>query len=237
MASGKGFFMDALGRLLLRESRVTSVRSVGAGFVSIELTGASLRGAEWVPGDKVQALLPSIDVRTYTPLRWDAAAGTTELLVFRRAGDTPSVAWTRSVAVGDPLRFAGPQRSLRAPSDRPVVLFGDETSFAVAKALASSLPAGRVACVFEVASRADCDPVLAELGLTDAVTLQRSDAGAHLSAAAERLRDAVARKPGAEVVMTGCAQSIQGVRERLRAAGTKPGTSKAYWSAGRVGLD
>jgi len=237
MASGKGLLMEALGRLLLRESRVTAVKSVGDRLVSIELSGAGLCGVAWVPGDKVQVLLPSRDARTYTPVRWDSAAGVTELLVYRHPGDTPGTAWSRAVAVGDVCRFVGPQRSVRAPDDRPVVLFGDETSFAVARALASSLPAGRVAAVFEVASRADSDASLRSLDLADAVTVERAADGAHHVLVAERLRDALARKAGAELVMTGCAQSIQAVRALIKAAGAKPGTSKAYWSVGWTGLD
>lgn len=237
MTSGKGLLMEAFGRLLLRESRVSAVRPVGARFQSIELTGPALRGVEWVPGDKVQVLLPSRDARTYTPVRWDAAEGVTELLVYRHPGDTPGVAWSGSIASGDVCRFVGPQRSVRAPSDRPVVLFGDETSFAVARALASSLPPDRVAAVFEVASRADSDAALGTLGIADVATVERAGGDAHRALVTERLRDAQARHPGAELVMTGCAQSIQGVRALLREAGTRTGTSKAYWSAGRAGLD
>lgn len=237
MASGKGLLMEALGGLLLRESRVSALRMVGARFQSIELVGAALRGIDWVPGDKVQVLLPSRDVRTYTPLRWDTAVGTTELLVYRHPGDTPGVTWSRSVAVGDLCRFVGPQRSVRAPVDRPLVLFGDETSLAVACALASSLPPDRVASVLEVTSRADSEAVVGSFALADVVTVERAVGGAHWELAAERIRDALARKPGAELVMTGCAQSIQAIRARLRASGTRPGTSKAYWSVGRAGLD
>ncbi len=237
MASGKGLLMDVLGGLLLREAKVSAVRAVGARFQSIALAGAGLRGVDWVPGDKVQVLLPGRDVRTYTPLRWNAADGTTELLVYCHPGETPGVAWSRAVAVGDPCRFVGPQRSVRVATDHPVVLFGDETSFAVAGALSSALTAGRVAGVFEVTSRADCEEAIGSLGLADAVLVERAGGEGHRALVAERIREAMARRSDAQLVMTGCAQTIQGVRALLRAGGTRAGTNKAYWSIGRVGLD
>lgn len=230
MASSKGILLNAFGRLFVREGTVSAVSSLGEHFRSITLSGPSLRSATWLAGDKLQVLLPSLDVRTYTPVRWDAAAGSTELLVYHH-GQSPGAVWSRTVAVGDTCRFVGPQRSLRVDVDGAAVLFGDETSFAVGRALTSARP-GRLTAVFEVESRAAALPVLAELGLGDATVVERRADDQHLAEVAEAL---VGR--GA-LLLTGRAQSIQAVRTRLRALDApRPTANKAYWSVGKTGLD
>jgi NADPH-dependent ferric siderophore reductase len=234
MASGKGLLLDSIGRFLLTETSVASVEPRGVWFLSVVLAGAGLRGGGWTPGDKIQVLLPERDVRTFTPVRWDASAGTTELLLYLHGGDTPATRWARGMAAGDVVRFIGPQRSVRVAAGRPVVLYGDETSFGVACALAGSRPAGALGCVFEVSSRADAAPVLAWLGL-DATSVERTGS-AHHGALAERLRSELAARPGAALVMTGCASSIQAVRGLLR-GGPRPEATRAYWAPGKAGLD
>jgi NADPH-dependent ferric siderophore reductase len=234
MASGKGLLLDSIGRFFLTEATVTSVEPLGERFLSVALSGTALRGADWTPGDKIQVLLPGRDVRTFTPVRWDAG-GTTELLLYLHGGATPATRWARAVAAGDAVRFIGPQRSVRVPDGRPVVLYGDETSFGVACALAGSRPAGALGCVFEVSSRADVGPVLERLGF-DAAATERAGS-AHLGTIADRLRSELAARPGAALVMTGCASSIQAVRALLRAGGPRPEATKAYWAPGKAGLD
>jgi NADPH-dependent ferric siderophore reductase len=83
----------------------------------------ALRDVSWTPGDKIQILLSTLDVRTYTPSAWDARAGIAEIIAFEH-GDSPGAVWSRRVAVGDACRFVGPQRSVRRAA-RPGVLFGD----------------------------------------------------------------------------------------------------------------
>lgn len=235
MASGKGLLLDSIGRFFLTEASVTSVEPLGVWFLSVIVSGAGLRGAAWTPGDKIQVLLPERDVRTFTPVRWDAGTGVTELLLYLHGGDTPATRWARRMAAGDVVRFMGPQKSVRVAATRPVVLFGDETSFGVARALADWRPRGSLGCVFEVSSRADAAPVLERLGL-DAAPIERAGS-AHHGAIAERLRAELAARPGAALVMTGCATSIQAVRGLLRAGGPRPEATKAYWAPGKAGLD
>ena len=95
MASGKGILLGALGGLVLRDATVRAVRDVAPHFRAVELVGPALRGVDFHPGDKIQVLLPSRDVRTYTPLRWDSEAGATELLVYHHT-DSPAGAWIRA---------------------------------------------------------------------------------------------------------------------------------------------
>ena len=62
------------GRFLFRSSTVQNVDMLGQ-FVRFDAAGASLRGAPWRPGDKVQVFLPGIGMRTSTPLQWGIFTG------------------------------------------------------------------------------------------------------------------------------------------------------------------
>lgn len=243
MASGKGLFISALGGMVLRQAVVRKVSTVSARFRWLELGDDRLRGVDWIPGDKVQLLLPSLDMRTYTPLGWDKQTGTTELLVYRResgadpAREDPGIRWSGAVRPGDPCRFVGPQRSIAVAPETPIVLFGDETSFAVALALgrAATAPCG---WVFEVNARQEATAVLAELGLRDAVCVERAADDSHLEGIAGELNALLSRRPDARLIMTGRAQAIQALQSRRRAAReARPFKTKAYWSLGKAGLD
>jgi NADPH-dependent ferric siderophore reductase len=244
MASGKGIFINALGGLVLRQSRVDRVRDVSPRFRLLSVQGEALRSVEWTPGDKVQLLLPQLDMRTFTPLSWNRQAGTAEFLLYRNqaldeseATERPGTRFIRTVREGDACRFVGPQRSLAAPSDANVVLFGDETSFAVALSLRRA-PNQNPACVFEVGDRAQCAAVLAELGLPDAVCIERAEGDSHLIAVNEQLERLLIAQRGAKLLMTGRAQAIQALQIRRRSTNQlKPHKTRAYWSLGRSGLD
>lgn len=244
MASGKGFFLNALGGMVLRQGQVCRVRDVSPRFRWVSVQGDALRNIDWTPGDKVQVLLPTLDVRTFTPMTWDRKTGTTEFLLYRNqpatigaAEERPGTHFIAAVREGDACRFVGPQRSLAVAADTPTVLFGDETSFAVARALSSSTNK-TPACVFEVNARSECKEVLAELGLPDAICIERREGDAHLVEVNERLQTFLSERQGARLLMTGCAQTIQDLRARRRSAGqSRADKTKAYWSLGKAGLD
>ena len=236
MASGKGILLGALGGLVLHDATVTEIEDIGSSFRRVVLAGEALRGQSFTPGDKLQMLLPSKDCRTYTPITWDASRGRTELLVYHH-NDSPSGVWIRTLRKGDVCRFVGPQRSLRVPTDaETVVLFGDETSCAVAHAIAAAISPARLVCVFEARAEEATRRALGELG--DRATLVwRDPDDAHLDRVVAGLTNASAH-PGAELLLTGRAQAIQGVRAGLkRQAVDARSTVRAYWSLGRVGLD
>ena len=237
MASGKAWLGAMVGRFLFREVETAEVRDLGASFRLVSFRGESLRGVSWEPGDKIQVYLPDHGMRTYTPMTWDAARGTGELLVFIH-GTSPGAEWGRQLRPGDHWQFFGPRRSIRATDlDGPVVLFGDETSFAVARALADAKSPSAVKSVFEVSDAVESNEVLSKIGVTGA-TVQRERAEAHLSTTCDRLVDELAATPGASLVMTGKAQSIQLLRTRLKAkSALRSGKVKAYWSVGKAGLD
>ena len=246
MASVKTVLGDLVGRLLFREAVVTDVRDVSPRFRRLTLAGKELAGLACSPGDKVQLYLPSGDMRTYTPFAYDGARGEFQLLVYLHApdGDTPGASWGRRVAAGAHVRLFGPRGSLplaSLPPAEPVVLFGDETSFAVARTLGEHASAGAASLVFEVMDAAESRRVLDDLGVGTCELVARSQADGHLPAVSERLRAALAANPGARLVLTGRAQSIQHVRAALKAQPAAPGGQgqkvKAYWSVGKRGLD
>src|SRR5262245_29058300 len=109
MASGKGRLLSALGGLVLRQGRVSQTRQVSARFRWLAVSVAGLRQLDWTPGDKIQVLLPGLDVRTYTPFNWQRDGETLELLLYRNqpldvapADEHPGTRWIRTVCVGDP---------------------------------------------------------------------------------------------------------------------------------------
>ncbi|AFE05388.1 hypothetical protein COCOR_03690 [Corallococcus coralloides DSM 2259] len=236
MANAKAMLGSMLGRFLFTEAKVTQVREVSRAFRQIDCEGPALRGQGWTPGDKVQVFLPGLGMRTYTPLSWDEARGATSFLVYLH-GDSPGAKWGRDVRAGDPVQFFGPRRSVALESsDAPVVLFGDETSFAVAHAFRTGAKRD-VTPIFEVTRREDCAPALRELGF-EGQDVERTAGDAHLTQVHERLREALRAKPGATLVMTGRAQSIQALRSRLRGDGERATPKvKAYWAVGKTGLD
>jgi NADPH-dependent ferric siderophore reductase len=221
---------------MLRDAVVRSVRDVAACFRAVELVGPGLRGCAFQPGDKLQMLLPSRDVRTFTPVYWDGEAGVTELLIYHHAA-TPAGAWIRGLAVGDTCRFVGPQRSLRLPAQGPVVLFGDETSCAVALALTAAMPDREFACVLESSTETAMRTALGER-VAHATLVPREPDEAHMPELVRELQAALARSPGASLLLTGRAQAIQEVRAACKTLVLpRPAGTRAYWSLGKVGLD
>ncbi|MES2642219.1 MAG: siderophore-interacting protein [Myxococcota bacterium] len=225
--SVKGRLLGALGAFVLTEARVTAAVSLSPRLRRITLQGDGLKGVAWHPGDKVQVLLPSQDTRTYTPCAWDGARGVTSLLVFSH-GQGPGSLWGAGLKPGDLVRFVGPQRSITVPRG-PVVLFGDETTFALAEALDAT-------AVFEVS---DLEAAAAFVRTRTRTVTIPSNGTAHLDAVAGALADAfVGAGAGATIALAGRAKSIQAVRAGLSARGiAAPRHVKAYWADGRVGLD
>jgi NADPH-dependent ferric siderophore reductase len=227
--TAKAFVKGVIGRLVFRDATVTRAEALGPHFRRLVLGGPGLGGATWSPGDKLQVFLPGVGTRAYTPVRWDAAAGETELLAYLH-GEGPGARWARDARPGEQLQVFGPRSSLVVGGPEPRLVFGDETSLGLALANGANRPA-----VLEVGDPREMQPVLEALGLSVVTLVER---GAH-----ERLVEAVARAlsahPGAQLVLSGRAAAIQAVRQGLRARGVDLGgaRAKAYWAPGKVGLD
>lgn len=182
-------------------------------------------GGERLP--KIQILLPSDDARTYTPI---PAPEGMQLLGWTHAGG-PGARWMADVAVGHEFGFVGPQRSLQVPRG-PVVLVGDETSVAVAAALALERPE-QVHAIVQTSGEGDILAAAAAVGLRRVDVVARGDTATTL----DRILAALASSPNAGVALTGSAALIVAQRDALRRAGVRKPITKAYWIAGRVGLD
>jgi NADPH-dependent ferric siderophore reductase len=227
---------DVVGKLLFREAAIARIREVAPAFRELELVGEALRGASYNAGDKVQIML-GMQARTYTPYGFDAARGALTLLVYAH-GDGPGARWGRAAATGDTVRLFGPRGSLPLPSLRgPVVLFGDETSLGVTRALVEHRGAADgVEAVLEVSSPGDTGAAADALGIRPALVARGAG---HLAEVERHLREALQRTPGAQLVLTGQAQSIQALRTALKQRPTPHAGQKAkpYWSVGKKGLD
>jgi NADPH-dependent ferric siderophore reductase len=231
-----------IGDRLLRDARVEALEELGPRFRRVTLRalwedaakpGGDLGGA----GQKVQVFLPDIGTRTYTPFDFEPATARFSLLVYLH-GDTPGTSWGRALRVADPVRLVGPQASTPLDALRgSVALFGDETSFAVARTLRRVAAVGPQSTVrLEVSSREEHFPVADALEIPRDALVAKEAADAHLAPIARQLASAAPAGEGT-VVLTGRASSIQTVRAHLRTAGNRKHTVRAYWADGKRGLD
>lgn len=227
----------ALIRLLMRPSTVVAVEALSPHFRLVDLAGDALKGVAWLPGQKLQIMLNGLrTARTYTPMCWDDREGRTRLLAWSH-GEGPGSQWTETVSQGDPCQFFGPRRSLDVSGlAGPLVLFGDETSFALAAALSQARDRA-LHLLFEVSDVQECEPVLRALGLGHAIMVERIADDRHLSVLEDRLRHFALDEVG--FVLTGRAPAIQRMRRALREIGIQSARirTKAYWAPGKVGLD
>lgn len=239
MASFGKALGDSLKRLFFRELTVERVLRVSEHFERIDFESEALREARFAPGDKLQISFDG-GPRTYTPFGFDAERGTLSVLVYLH-GDGPSARWANAVAAGDQVFAFGPRSSLTlTPDPRPIALFGDETSFALARALRESRgAASSLGLVFEVTNSSECRAVLAGLELTNAELVERRENEQHLSDVETRLRSLLAQDPTTRLVLTGSAPSIQALQKRLKAQPVPHADQsvKAYWALGKRGLD
>ena len=232
-----GYVTRTLLRWLMRPARVAAVEVLSQHFRLVDLEGDALRGVAWVVGQKLQISMGTgLTARTYTPMSWDAERGRTRLLTFAH-GDGPGSRWASQLREGDGCQFFGPRRSLDSSDfGTSIVLFGDETSFALAAAL-RSIPGLRVRCIFEATDITESRPLLEAIGLGDAMVMARVADDGHLAATAVEV--AAHAASGAHFVLTGKARSIQQVSRVLKTEGVGSSRvkAKAYWAPGKVGLD
>lgn len=223
MASNKGRLFRMLSGVLLEQATIVEARHVG-GFRRVRLRSEV---SSFAAGTKIQILLPSDDARTYTPI--PTPTGMT-LLGWTHAGG-PGARWMAELEAGQTFGFVGPQRSLQLAAG-PVVLVGDETSVAVAAALAAERP-GQVQAVLQSSELGDIPAAAASVGLERVEVVARGDTAATLA----RITSALAASPAAQLALTGSAALVVALREALRGAGMRKPATKPYWIAGRVGLD
>ena len=221
--STKGKLARLLGGVLLRSARIVDATDVG-GFRRLVLRTDAPRAAA---GTKLQLLLPSDDMRTYSPV---ASAEGVVLLGWRHAGG-PGARWLAEATTGMDVRFVGPQRSLDLPPG-PVIVVGDETSVAVAASYETERP-GQIRTVLGAGSVDDVRSAAESVGLRSLEVLPR---GA-IEPLVEATAAASAATPGATIALTGGSELVLAVRRGLRGRGIRRVTTKAYWVPGKRGLD
>jgi NADPH-dependent ferric siderophore reductase len=225
MASPKGKLVRLFGSLLLSHATVVAAEEVGPGFRKLTLQGDSPKPN---PGDKLQVLLPSDDVRTYSPVAWHD--GTVVLLGWTHAGG-PGAQWLAKVEVGADVGFARAQRSLSLPGG-PVILVGDETSVAVAASFERAQPK-QVHAVLQGESPEAVRRAAQSIGLHPVHVAPRGDtAGVVTAVVAAR-----AAAPNATIALTGGSDLVVAVRAALREQGIRDVKTKTYWIPGKTGLD
>lgn len=237
----QGLVGRTLERLFLRPVRVVAVHSVSARFRFIDLECVAFEGRRWSPGQKLQVKTGgTLETRTYTPLRWDAARGVTRILAFA-LGEGPGSEWVRRARTGDQCQVFGPRRSLDLETQpASTVLFGDETSFGLAASLCGRNAAGQgVQAVFEVGAIAESRQVLDALGIQPLALMERRTDDSHLAELQSAMTGAGTPNDNAHYVLTGKASSIRQMSHALKAQGVqaKRIQAKAYWAAGKRGLD
>jgi len=233
-----GSFVKTMRRWLMRRSRISAVTKLSDQFRLIELRGDALMGVAWTPGDKIQVAIGSgFTRRTYTPISWDATTGTTSLVVYLH-GDGAGSKWARDLKAGDACDLSGPSKSLDV-SDlaAETILFGDETSFALAAAACGGKRQSGTRCIFEVDNTVAAQAVIDRLGIRSASVIERQSAGGHHDAIFKKLASFV--MDDADFILTGQASAIQYLHHALKLGGLSAARLrvKAYWAQGKTGLD
>lgn len=223
MASTKGRIVRLFSKIALERATVVARQEIG-GFARLLLT-CDMQGL--TAGMKVQLLLPSTDMRTYTPIPTPEGI---VLLGWKHASG-PGADWMTNAQVGEELPFLGPQRSLQLEAG-PVIVVGDETSLAVAASFGYERT-GNVRAVIQSAAPADVKEAAASVGFHDVSLITPGDINATVQAVVAHQ----SAFPNAVVALTGGSELVIAVRNALRHAGITNIKTKTYWVPGKSGLD
>jgi ferric-chelate reductase (NADPH) len=238
MSVVKNAIMGLVGGRMGSVAHVAAVTPISRCFRFIELESKVFRETVWSPGEKIGIIAGG--KRVYTPISIDPSTRQLRLLVFLHGGG-PGSDWASSVEVSDECHFMGPRSSLPLSSiTEPTVLFGDETSFAVASTLQTHLGTETQSrFVFEVSSIQESRTVLDALGIRETSLIEKRSDGLHLQEAGRCVLKAMTELATKELVLTGSGPSIQGIRTELSTHGVDLARSKvkAYWAPGKTGLD
>lgn len=240
-----------------RPVEVRSVERLTARLVSVVVGGESLRGLQVdIPAAHVKVLLPGPDggppalpqpgpggpvwpadaqrpvVRTYTPRRVDADAGTMELQ-FVLHGEGPAARWAGGARVGDQLAVAGPggRFSLDLTGTRWWTA-ADESALPALCTVLEALPGDAEAEVHvEVDGPADEIPLPGPPGTT--VTWHHRAAG-RFGMALEEAAQATELPAGTQVWVAGEATAVRRIRRHVLDAGVPVTamTTRGYWRLG-----
>ena len=233
-----GRLTRALAALYMKQATVARSEALDPSFRLITLESPQFKDLSWTLGQKVQISIgASLATRTYTPIEWDSRRG--------RRASWPTATVTPPAATGcvrrspgDACLVFGPRASLNVSAlPEGAVIFGDETSFALAAAVACLPTRGLIQYLFEANAPDAARSILAILDLEKAMLVGRRDDETHLDDIATRLAGPAASR--VTFVLTGKAGSVQRLRRVLKRYGVPPARimTKAYWAPGKKGLD
>ncbi|CAM3835048.1 siderophore-interacting protein [Paracidovorax anthurii] len=232
-------------RVFARDLTVVAVETLAGHFRLVMFQDDSLKGFDWIPGQKLQVAMGSaLEARTYTPIEVDARSGKLRIIAYAH-GSGPGSMWVKGLKPGDVCKAFGPSNSqdLR-PSSTAMVLVGDETSIGLSCAAAAHRQSqgDRVLPIqhfFEVDSKEQVQALLNRLPDLGTVQLyEREPDNVHWDVMEHAIQSFVSDQ-AANIVLTGRASSIQRFRRVLRPL-KFPGkqlSSKAFWADGKRGLD
>ena len=168
--SSKPFIQRVRHDFRARHLQLLAREPISPGFVRLTLGGPELEGFLSAGfDDHIKLILPQAGLekpnlpamvdgrphiegerptmRDYTPLYYDAAAGTLRV-DFAIRGTGPAAEWARTAPIGDWLGVAGPRGSMVVPADLSWHwFFGDETAMPAIERRLAELPAGTKALV------------------------------------------------------------------------------------------
>ena len=240
MASIAGILTSPFRKNCFRPAVVAEAHDINEQFRLVRVLGETLQESLWSRGHKVRFRLGEAMFRTHMPVHWDVRAGFAEFIFFLH-GNGPGSAWAASLKKGDrcQLSVLKPCLNLAELKGR-TIFFGDETSMGTALALGASAYARHEhTYVFEVSSRAYTEQVARQARLCNTAFIQKTAGHSHLTELTSVLLRLAQGLDLPRWVFTGCAQSIQRIRNQFGSHGL-PLTNtivKPYWAEGKAGLD
>jgi NADPH-dependent ferric siderophore reductase len=239
---------------ITQKAVVTEIEQILPRMKRIRLSGSCVATMTWHPGQHLRVnvqrepLLPAVlrgtireQLRTYTILAVNRAAGTLDLCVLERDDDTPGRRWLRALSVGDDVAFLGPQGKLVLSDTSSFHLFiGEETAQVAFAPMLDALPSERL--VYGVIEVVGPEAHLPMARADELTWHHRGDAPAVRSPG---ILDALEHldlpdEPGTAYV-AGEAQTCVAVRQHLIKQRGWPSRGaiivKPFWTPGKKGLE
>ncbi|MAT07453.1 MAG: hypothetical protein CL424_20705 [Acidimicrobiaceae bacterium] len=198
--------------------------------------GDELELPEWNGNEFLLADGSRPALRTFTPLRHDAASGRLDLEIVRHEGGAVSN-WAETAARGSAAALSGPGVGYEFPADASrLLVFGDETALPAVGQLIDMAPADLVLDIHAEVIRADAR---LDLGarLIDSVTWYETPSGATPGGRlADRMGELDELPGDTHVWAAGEASSVQRIRNHLfKSLGVERsrGTVRGYWKPAR----
>lgn len=176
-----------------------------------------------------------LDVRTYTPRLWDAAAGELTIDFALHHDPGPAAAWATAAKVGDIAAIGGPGGGYDVPESGRLVIAGDETALPAISQIVAAAPAAlSVTAIVELPSPEDAK-AFGDTRHADVWFPAREGSGATGDLFAAALRELSGELTGAHVFVAGEAGLIRGLRAWLLDDEGLPRervVTRGYWKLG-----